>query len=61
MPIYLVLSEMAKVEFKEGTVLELIKKKKKDVGWFVNVVNNLLRRWADKRKYYEGLIDKNGE
>lgn len=60
MPIYLVLSEMAKVEFKEGTVLELIKKKK-DVGWFVNVVNNLLRRWADKRKYYEGLIDKNGE
>lgn len=28
MPIYLVLSEMAKVEFKEGTVLELIKKKK---------------------------------
>lgn len=29
MPIYLVLSEMAKVEFKEGTVLELIKKKKR--------------------------------
>lgn len=32
-----------KVEFKEGIVLELMKE---DVGWFVNVVNNLLRRWS---------------
>jgi len=33
---------MAKVEFKEGIVLELMKEA---VGWFVNVVNNLLRRF----------------
>lgn len=33
---------MAKVEFKEGIVLGLTRE---DVGRFVNVANNLLRRW----------------
>lgn len=47
MPIYLVLSEVAKVEFKEGTVLELMKEV---VGWFENVANNLLRRWGGYRE-----------
>lgn len=41
MLIYFVLLEVAKVEFKEGIVLELMKE---DVGWFVNVANDLLRR-----------------
>lgn len=42
MPIYLV-SEALKVQFKEGIALGSMKE---DVGWFVNVGNNLLRRWG---------------
>lgn len=47
MPICLVLSEVAKVEFKEETLLELMEE---NVGWFVNAVKNLLRRWGGYRE-----------
>lgn len=47
MPIYLVSSEVAKVDFKEGTVLELMREA---VGWFGTVANNLLRRWGGYRE-----------
>ena len=49
---------MAKAEFKKGTVLGLMKG---DGGWFGDVVNSLLRRRVNKGKYYEGLVDKNGD
>ena len=43
MPVCLVLSEVVRADFKEEIVLGLVTV---DVGWFVRVVNNSLRRWG---------------